>query len=90
MALHGGGPLGLGKPVGNARTPSTAGAAGEPFAVAPEPSSTACGGPAGHRLAVVVDTVDPLSTGHDRAGARLTFSSPASEPPHPPVPPRQK
>lgn len=69
------GPLGLGKPVSRApytfhgRTP------GQPFAVDLELLSTAYDVPAGHRLAVVVDTVDLLYIEHNPSGAQLTFSS---------------
>ncbi|MFF8194831.1 alpha/beta fold hydrolase [Streptomyces bobili] len=73
------GPLGLGKLVTNApytfhgRTP------GEPFGVDLELFSTAYDVPAGHRLALVVDTVDPLYIEHNPTGARLTFSSPPND-----------
>lgn len=69
------GPLGLGKLVSNApytfhgRTP------GKPFDVDLELFSTAYDVPAGHRLALVVDTVDPLYIEHNPSGAQLTFSS---------------
>jgi predicted acyl esterase len=84
------GPLGLGKLVTGApytfhgRTP------GQPFAVDLELHSTAYDVPAGHRLAVVVDTVDPLYIEHNPAGAQLTFSSPAADPSYLSVPLRQK
>ncbi|MGW7557168.1 CocE/NonD family hydrolase C-terminal non-catalytic domain-containing protein, partial [Streptomyces rimosus] len=42
--------------------------------------STAYDVPAGHRLAVVVDSVDPLYIEHNPSGAKLTFSSPADDP----------
>lgn len=80
------GPLGLGKLVSNApytfhgRTP------GEPFGVDLELYSTAYDVPAGHRLALVVDTVDPLYVEHNPTGARLTFSSPADDPSYVSVP----
>ncbi|MFJ9823991.1 alpha/beta fold hydrolase [Streptomyces sp. NPDC101160] len=80
------GPLGLGKLVSNApytfhdRTP------GRPFAVDLELFSTAYDVPAGHRLALVVDTVDPLYIEHNPAGARLAFSSPADDPSYLSVP----
>ncbi|GGZ69879.1 hypothetical protein GCM10010344_41060 [Streptomyces bluensis] len=32
--------------------------------------------PSGHRLALVVNTVDPLRIEHNPSGAQLTFSSP--------------
>lgn len=84
------GPLGLGKLVSSApytfhgRTP------GQPFAVDLELFSTAYDVPAGHRLAVVVDTVDPLYTEHNPSGAQLTFSSPAADPSYLSVPLRQE
>ncbi|MFE5885218.1 alpha/beta fold hydrolase [Streptomyces hydrogenans] len=84
------GPLGVGKLVSNApytfhdRTP------GRPFAVDLELFSTAYDVPAGHRLALVVDTVDPLYIEHNPAGAQLTFSSPASDPSYVSVPMRKE
>ncbi|MFJ5772944.1 alpha/beta fold hydrolase [Streptomyces sp. NPDC093094] len=84
------GPLGLGKLVGHApytfhgRTP------GKPFGVDLEVFSTAYDVPAGHRLALVVDTVDPLYIEHNPSGAQLTFSSPASDPSYLTVPLREQ
>ncbi|WP_432042398.1 CocE/NonD family hydrolase [Streptomyces cadmiisoli] len=84
------GPLGLGKLVSNApytfhgRTP------GKPFGVDLELFSTAYDVPAGHRLALVVDTVDPLYIEHNPSGARLTFSSPANDPSYVSVPLREQ
>ncbi|WP_333737135.1 alpha/beta fold hydrolase [Streptomyces sp. IBSBF 2806] len=84
------GPLGLGKLVDNApytfhgRTP------GEPFGLDLEMFSTAYDVPAGHRLALVVDTVDPLYMEHNPSGARLTFSSPANDPSYVSVPLREQ
>ncbi|MFI7412041.1 CocE/NonD family hydrolase [Streptomyces sp. NPDC049627] len=84
------GPLGLGKLVSNApytfhgRTP------GQPFTVDLELYSTAYDVPAGHRLALVVDTVDPLYIEHNPSGARLTFSSPANDPSYVSVPLREQ
>ncbi|MFD7460864.1 MULTISPECIES: CocE/NonD family hydrolase [unclassified Streptomyces] len=84
------GPLGLGKLVSNApytfhgRTP------GKPFTVDLELFSTAYDVPAGHRLALVVDTVDPLYVEHNPSGARLTFSSPAADPSYVSVPLREQ
>ncbi|MER5883034.1 alpha/beta fold hydrolase [Streptomyces sp. NPDC001941] len=83
------GPLGLGKLVSNApytfhdRTP------GQPFGVDLELFSTAYDVPAGHRLALVIDTVDPLYIEHNPTGARLTFSSPAADPSYVSVPLRE-
>ncbi|MEV6650882.1 CocE/NonD family hydrolase [Streptomyces sp. NPDC051219] len=84
------GPLGLGKLVSHApytfhgRTP------GRPFAVDLELFSTAYDVPAGHRLALVVDTVDPLYIEHNPSGAQLTFSSPTADPSYLSVPLREK
>ncbi|MFB7929745.1 CocE/NonD family hydrolase [Streptomyces sp. NPDC056039] len=84
------GPLGLGKLVSNApytfhgRTP------GKPFGVDLELYSTAYDVPAGHRLALVVDTVDPLYIEHNPSGAQLTFSSPANDPSYVSVPLREQ
>ncbi|MEV4920076.1 CocE/NonD family hydrolase [Streptomyces tirandamycinicus] len=84
------GPLGLGKLVSHApytfhgRTP------GKPFPVDLELFSTAYDVPAGHRLALVVDTVDPLYIEHNPSGARLTFSSPATDPSYVSVPLREQ
>ncbi|MGW1797891.1 CocE/NonD family hydrolase [Streptomyces sp. NPDC001984] len=84
------GPLGLGKLVTNApytwhgRTP------GKPFGVDLDLFSTAYDVPAGHRLALVVDTVDPLYIEHNPSGAQLTFSSPADDPSYVSVPLREQ
>lgn len=84
------GPLGLGKLVSNApytfhgRTP------GKPFGVDLELFSTAYDVPAGHRLALVVDTVDPLYVEHNPSGARLTFSSPENDPSYVSIPLREQ
>jgi predicted acyl esterase len=80
------GPLGIGKLVSNApytfhgRTP------GRPFGVDLDLFSTAYDVPAGHRLALVVDTVDPLYIEHNPSGAQLTFSSPANDPSYVSIP----
>ncbi|MFH8344308.1 alpha/beta fold hydrolase [Streptomyces sp. NPDC018045] len=74
------GPLGVGKLVSHAPFTFHGKAPGKPFGVDLELFSTAYDVPAGHRLAVVVDTVDPLYIEHNPAGARLTFSSPANDP----------
>ncbi|MEK2478071.1 alpha/beta fold hydrolase [Streptomyces noursei] len=82
------GPLGLGKLVTHApftfhdKTPD------RPFGVDLGLFATAYDVPAGHRLAVVVDTVDPLYIAQNPAGARLTFSSPADDPSYVSVPVR--
>ncbi|WP_030947066.1 CocE/NonD family hydrolase [Streptomyces sp. NRRL S-646] len=84
------GPLGLGKLVSNApytfhgRTP------GEPFGLDLDLFSTAYDVPAGHRLALVVDTVDPLYIEHNPSGAQLTFSSPANDPSYVSIPLRKQ
>lgn len=74
------GPLGTGKLITHApvtfhdRTP------GKPFGVDLELFSTAYDVPKGHRLALAVDSVDPLYAEHNPDGAKLTFSSPADDP----------
>ncbi|MGX4688950.1 alpha/beta fold hydrolase [Streptomyces sp. JNUCC 63] len=84
------GPLGVGKLVTHApytwhgRTP------GAPFTVDLPLYATAYDVPAGHRLALVVDTVDPLYIEHNPSGAQLTFSSPADDPSHVSVPLREQ
>ncbi|MFJ9819137.1 alpha/beta fold hydrolase [Streptomyces sp. NPDC101151] len=84
------GPLGFAKLVTNApytwhdRTP------GKPFDVDLDLFSTAYDVPAGHRLAMVVDTVDPLYIEHNPSGAQLTFSSPANDPSYVSVPMREQ
>lgn len=84
------GPLGLGKLVTHApytwhgRTP------GQSFDVDLDLFSTAYDVPAGHRLALVVDTVDPLYIEHNPSGAQLTFSSPAEDPSYVSVPLREQ
>ncbi|MEU9159694.1 CocE/NonD family hydrolase [Streptomyces sp. NPDC048424] len=84
------GPLGIGKLVSNApytfhdRTP------GRAFGVDLELFSTAYDVPAGHRLALVIDTVDPLYIEHNPTGAQLTFSSPRSDPSYVSVPLREQ
>ncbi|GAA4874037.1 alpha/beta fold hydrolase [Saccharopolyspora cebuensis] len=80
------GPLGTGRLITHAphtfhhRTP------GEPFTVDLELFSTAYDVPAGHRLVLAVDTVDPLYAEHNPHGADLTFTSPADDPSHLSVP----
>ncbi|NUR44089.1 MAG: CocE/NonD family hydrolase [Streptomyces sp.] len=84
------GPLGLGKLVSHApytfhgRTPGTS------FGLDLELYSTAYDVPAGHRLALVVDTVDPLYIEHNPSGAQLTFSSPATDPSYVSIPLREQ
>ncbi|MFC9928072.1 alpha/beta fold hydrolase [Streptomyces sp. NPDC127190] len=84
------GPLGFGKLVTHApytwheRTPGT------PFDVDLDLFSTAYDVPAGHRLALVVDTVDPLYIEHNPSGAQLTFSSPSDDPSYVSVPVREQ
>uniref|UniRef100_A0AAU2JWN1 Prolyl oligopeptidase family serine peptidase n=1 Tax=Streptomyces sp. NBC_00049 TaxID=2903617 RepID=A0AAU2JWN1_9ACTN len=84
------GPLGIGKLVSNApytfhgRTPGAA------FGVDLELFSTAYDVPAGHRLALVIDTVDPLYIEHNPTGAQLTFSSPRTDPSYVSVPLREQ
>jgi predicted acyl esterase len=84
------GPLGLGKLVSNAPYTFHGKTPGLPFAVDLELFSTAYDVPAGHRLALVVDTVDPLYIEHNPTGAQLTFSSSAADPSYLSVPLREK
>ncbi|WP_274563768.1 CocE/NonD family hydrolase [Streptomyces spiramyceticus] len=84
------GPLGLGKLVSNAPYTFHGQTPGKPFPVDLELFSTAYDVPAGHRLALVVDTVDPLYIEHNPSGAQLTFSSPESDPSYVSVPLRDK
>jgi predicted acyl esterase len=84
------GPLGLGKLVSNAPHTFHGQLPGRPFAVGLELFSTAYDVPAGHRLALVIDTVDPLYIEHNPAGAQLTFSSPGADPSYLSVPLREK
>ncbi|MFD0020705.1 hypothetical protein [Streptomyces sp. NPDC127177] len=50
---------------------------GRPFPVGPEWLSESHGVPAGHRRALMADTVGPLRTEHSPAGSQLTFPSSA-------------
>ncbi|WP_330460632.1 alpha/beta fold hydrolase [Streptomyces sp. NBC_00820] len=84
------GPLGFGKLVTNAPYTWHGRAPGEPFGVDLDLFSTAYDVPTGHRLAVVVDTVDPLYTEHNPSGAQLTFSSPQDDPSYVSVPVREQ
>ncbi|MGP4088794.1 CocE/NonD family hydrolase [Streptomyces sp. KR55] len=84
------GPLGLGKLVSNAPFTFHGQTPGKPFGVDLELFSTAYDVPAGHRLALVVDTVDPLYIEHNPSGGRLTFSSPANDPSYVSIPLREQ
>lgn len=84
------GPLGLGKLVSNAPYTFHGKTPGKPFGVDLELFSTAYDVPAGHRLALVVDTVDPLYIEHNPSGAQLTFSSPGTDPSYVSIPLREQ
>lgn len=84
------GPLGIGKLVSNAPYTFHGKTPGQPFGVDLELFSTAYDVPGGHRLALVIDTVDPLYIEHNPAGAQLTFSSPATDPSYVSVPLREQ
>ncbi|MET8096295.1 alpha/beta fold hydrolase [Streptomyces sp. NPDC005236] len=84
------GPLGIGKLVSNAPYTFHGQTPGEPFGVDLDLFSTAYDVPAGHRLALVVDTVDPLYIEHNPSGAQLTFSSPERDPSYVSVPLREQ
>ncbi|MFD4575305.1 alpha/beta fold hydrolase [Streptomyces sp. NPDC058417] len=83
-------PLGLGKLVSHAPYTFYGHTPGRSFGVDLELFATAYDVPAGHRLALVVDTVDPLYIEHNPTGARLTFSSPANDPSYVSVPLREQ
>ncbi|MEV6314428.1 alpha/beta fold hydrolase [Streptomyces sp. NPDC051776] len=80
------GPLGVGKLITTAPHTFHGQTPGEPFGLDLELYSTAYDVPAGHRLALVVDTVDPLYAEHNPSWAKLTFSSPADDPSYVDVP----
>ncbi|MFG2995292.1 CocE/NonD family hydrolase [Streptomyces sp. NPDC048340] len=84
------GPLGIGKLVTNAPYTFHGKPPGQSFGVDLELFSTAYDVPAGHRLALVVDTVDPLYIEHNPTGAQLTFSSPRTDPSYVSVPLREQ
>ncbi|MET9606575.1 alpha/beta fold hydrolase [Streptomyces sp. NPDC006512] len=84
------GPLGLGKLVSNAPYTFHGKTPGQSFGVDLELFSTAYDVPEGHRLALVVDTVDPLYIEHNPTGAQLTFSSPRTDPSYVSVPLREQ
>ncbi|MFJ3924579.1 CocE/NonD family hydrolase [Streptomyces sp. NPDC090022] len=84
------GPLGIGRLVSNAPYTFHGKTPGRPFAVDLELFSTAYDVPAGHRLALVIDTVDPLYIEHNPTGAQLTFSSPRTDPSYLSVPLREQ
>ncbi|MCX5010825.1 acyl esterase [Streptomyces sp. NBC_00555] len=84
------GPLGIGKLVSNAPYTFHGRAPGQAFGVDLELFSTAYDVPEGHRLALVVDTVDPLYIEHNPTGAQLTFSSPGTDPSYVSVPLREQ
>nr|WSX49058.1 acyl esterase [Streptomyces sp. NBC_00974] len=84
------GPLGIGKLISNAPYTFHGRPAGQSFGVDLDLFSTAYDVPAGHRLAVVVDTVDPLYIEHNPTGAQLTFSSPRTDPSYVSVPLREQ
>ncbi|MFK0280640.1 alpha/beta fold hydrolase [Streptomyces sp. NPDC090499] len=84
------GPLGLGRLVTNAPYTWHGKTPGKAFDVDLDLFSTAYDVPAGHRLALVVDTVDPLYIEHNPSGAQLTFSSPVDDPSYVSVPLREQ
>ncbi|GGO92612.1 hypothetical protein GCM10012280_43210 [Wenjunlia tyrosinilytica] len=72
--------LGVGKLVSHAPFTFTDKEPGQPFPLDLDLFSTAYDVPAGHRLALVVDTVDPLYIEHNPLLSSITFSSPADDP----------
>ncbi|MYT22470.1 acyl esterase [Streptomyces sp. SID7760] len=84
------GPLGIGKLVTSAPYTFHGKPRGQAFGVDLELFSTAYDVPGGHRLALVIDTVDPLYIEHNPSGAQLTFSSPRTDPSYVSVPLREE
>ncbi|MCX5193537.1 acyl esterase [Streptomyces sp. NBC_00249] len=84
------GPLGIGKLVTSAPQTFHGKTPGQSFGVDLDLFSTAYDVPEGHRLALVVDTVDPLYIEHNPTGAQLTFSSPRTDPSYVSVPLREQ
>ncbi|GAA2386077.1 CocE/NonD family hydrolase [Streptomyces glaucosporus] len=80
--------LGVGKLVTHAPFTFHGKEPGKAFGVDLELFSTAYDVPAGHRLALVIDTVDPLYAEHNPAGAKLAFSSPEKRPSYVEIPVR--
>jgi predicted acyl esterase len=71
---------GVGKLITHAPQTYIARAPGRPIPVDLDLFPTAYDVPAGHHLALVVDTVDPLYITHNPLGSRLTLSPPAGDP----------
>ncbi|MFD7626506.1 CocE/NonD family hydrolase [Streptomyces sp. NPDC059851] len=80
------GPLGIGKLVTHAPHTFHGKTPGRAFGVDLDLFSTAYDVPAGHRLALVIDTVDPLYAEYNPFGAQLTFTSPTTDPSYVAVP----
>ncbi|MFD7418523.1 CocE/NonD family hydrolase C-terminal non-catalytic domain-containing protein, partial [Kitasatospora purpeofusca] len=74
------GPLGIGKLVSNAPYTFHGQTPGRPFPVDLELYSTAYDVPAGHRLALVIDTVDPLVKDQNPNRAHPTDADPRPDP----------
>ncbi|MEU5426461.1 CocE/NonD family hydrolase [Streptomyces olivoreticuli] len=70
------GPLGVGKLISHAPYTFRDEVPGRGFGVDLSLYATAYDVPAGHRLALVVDSVDPLYISHNPTGARLSFTAP--------------
>ena len=73
-------PLGVGRLITHAPYTFVNRTAGNRFSADFALQATAYDVPAGHRLALVVDTVDPLYITHNDPGTTLTFDSPAGDP----------
>ncbi|WP_436791741.1 CocE/NonD family hydrolase [Yinghuangia sp. YIM S10712] len=69
-------PLGVGQLVTHTPYTFRGRAPGVPFTVDTDFTTTAYTVPAGHRIALVVDSADPLYRQHNPAEARLTFADP--------------
>ncbi|GAA1930865.1 CocE/NonD family hydrolase [Streptantibioticus ferralitis] len=81
--------LGIGKLITHAPQTSIDRTPGRPTSVDLGLFSTAYDVPAGHRLALVIDTVDPLYITHNPVGSTLSFSASAADPSWLSVPLRQ-
>ncbi|OPC80080.1 acyl esterase [Embleya scabrispora] len=74
------GPLGIGKLVTHAPYTFHAKTPGTPFPISLDLTATSYDVPAGHSLAAVIDTVDPLYLEHNPLSSQLTFTSPQYDP----------
>jgi predicted acyl esterase len=71
-------PLGIGKLITHAPQSWTGRSPGRPFPLDVDLYATAYDLPAGHHLALVIDTADPLYATRSPLGSRVTFGAPAT------------